>query len=203
MHILEKIGGMWDSTLHFCSHLLSSQLLHISFSILMFSKTSLNIKLSLQLVPLALPPHQVSNSSKQSLICSIWFPPPSFFLQIVYCNVPNLLPVFSFNIVQSFHSFITWPSWSLSPISTEDSLLFSRLLPEAFSHPFNKMSDCFHASYSLCAQLFCCPLQTQGHPWHLLHLLCTPPPLPLLLLWCCVNMSGRDPRVRLNSSAIN
>lgn len=104
---------MWDSTLHFCSHLLSSQLLHISFSILMFSETSLNIKLTLQLAPLALPPHQASNSSKRRLICSIWFPSPSFFLQIAYCNVPNLLPQFVFfqHSSLSFCSFITWPSW--------------------------------------------------------------------------------------------
>lgn len=61
-----------------------------------FPKPSWNIKLPLQLVPSAHPPHQVSILvSTERPVCSIQFPSLSFFfIESVYCYVPNLLPWF-------------------------------------------------------------------------------------------------------------
>lgn len=175
-----------------------------NFSFWCSPKPSSNIKLPLQLVPPAPPPHQVSNSipvSRESFAQSYFLLRHSLsnlsiaMFQIYYHSL------FSFNIIHYPSAPLLLDLLGLYHPPELKFLCFSVISSQ---RPFPILSTRWVIAFILTvSSLFCHPLQMQGHPKHLLELACTPHPLPLLLLWCCVNISGRDPHVRQNSSAIN
>lgn len=147
-------------------------------------KPSWNIKLPLQLVPSAHPPHQVSILvSRDPFAQSNFLLCPFFFLSNLSIAMFQIYyhGLFAFSIIHyplfpyylTFWVFITHQYWSFSAVQLSSC--------RGLLHSFNEISNCFHASYWLCTQLLCLPHQTQGHPWHLPDLACTLHPPPLLL----------------------